>query len=78
MTLPLDTRIFLWWVADLPRLSERARSVIANPEDEILLVAQSRCEGIPLISADERLKSYEVGLLWRTGSDRELAPRAPA
>ena len=128
MRLLLDTHTFLWWVADLPRLSGRARSEIANPENEILLsaasgweiaiksalgrlklsaepsvfvpehlrrndfdvipvglhhglevyglpphhrdpfdrllVAQSRCEGIPLISADERLKSYEVELLW--------------
>lgn len=29
-----------------------------------LLIAQARIEGVPLISADRQLKSYDVDILW--------------
>lgn len=34
MRLLLDTHAFLWWIADDARLSNRARSAIANRKDE--------------------------------------------
>jgi PIN domain nuclease of toxin-antitoxin system len=37
MRVLLDTHAFLWWVADEPRLSAKARAAIANPENECLL-----------------------------------------
>ena len=128
MTLLMDTHVFLWWAADEPRLSPRARAEIANPDNEVLLsaasgweitiksalgrlelhsepqvfvpehvhrngfgvlpvtlhhslevyslphhhrdpfdrllIAQARSEGIPLISGENRLRSYEVEIVW--------------
>ena len=37
----LDTHAFLWWIADDPSLSERARLIISNGENEIYLSAVS-------------------------------------
>ena len=37
MRLLLDTHAFLWWVADAPQLSEKARAAIADPENECLV-----------------------------------------
>lgn len=37
MSLLLDTNAFLWWVADSPRLSTRAREAIAG--DDVLVSA---------------------------------------
>lgn len=37
MNLLLDTHAFLWWVADDPRLSERARRQIASPKNDVLV-----------------------------------------
>lgn len=34
MRLLLDTHAFLWWIADDPRLSPRARSAIATRKDQ--------------------------------------------
>ena len=44
MTLLMDSHVFLWWVADEPRLSPRAREKIANPDNEILFSAVSGWE----------------------------------
>ena len=37
MRLLLDTHAFLWWVADNPRLSKRARAAIGDPTTECLV-----------------------------------------
>lgn len=37
MRLLLDTHAFLWWIGDLPDLTGRARTAIANPRNECLL-----------------------------------------
>lgn len=37
MRLLLDTHAFLWWVEDAVALSRKARSAIADPENECLL-----------------------------------------
>jgi PIN domain nuclease of toxin-antitoxin system len=41
MRLLLDTHTFLWWVADSPELSRRARSAIARADNECLLSVAS-------------------------------------
>jgi len=40
----LDTHAFLWWIADDPRLSPRAREIIANSNNELFLSAASGWE----------------------------------
>ena len=37
MRMLLDTHAFLWWVDDAPALSRKARTAIANPDNECLL-----------------------------------------
>ncbi len=39
MRLLLDTHAFLWWISDDPRLSQRAREAIADPQNEVYLSA---------------------------------------
>jgi len=41
LRLLLDTHVFLWWCADDSRLSEQARTAIADPENEVSLSAAS-------------------------------------
>jgi len=40
----LDTHALLWWLFDDPKLSQRAREIIAKPEHEILVSAASAWE----------------------------------
>ena len=40
----LDTHAFLWWTNNSPRLSEKARRIIANPENKLFLSAASGWE----------------------------------
>lgn len=44
MRVLLDTRAFLWWIADDPRLSRRAREVFADGRNELLFSAASGWE----------------------------------
>ena len=44
MRFLLDTHTFLWWITDDPHLSERARQVISDPENDIFLSAASGWE----------------------------------
>jgi PIN domain nuclease of toxin-antitoxin system len=44
MRLLLDTHAFLWFVADDPQLSKRARNLIEDPVNERLLSAASHWE----------------------------------
>ncbi len=44
MRLLLDTHTFLWWTADSPRLSDTARGLIRNPDNELFLSAASGWE----------------------------------
>ena len=44
MRLLLDTHVFLWWILDDPRLSARARRLIADPRNEVLFSAASAWE----------------------------------
>ncbi|MCR4404991.1 MAG: type II toxin-antitoxin system VapC family toxin [Candidatus Acetothermia bacterium] len=40
----LDTHTFLWWITDDPRLSEGAREIISDGENELFLCAASGWE----------------------------------
>ena len=44
MRLLLDTHILLWWLADDPALSKRARTVIGDPESEVFVSAATAWE----------------------------------
>jgi PIN domain nuclease of toxin-antitoxin system len=50
----LDTHAFLWWVLEDPRLSDRARGVIAAPETDVVVSAVSAWE-ISIKAASHRL-----------------------
>ena len=50
----LDTHTFLWWNLDDPQLSERAKELIANGENEIFISAASAWE-IAIKTAKRRL-----------------------
>ncbi|MGC7846518.1 type II toxin-antitoxin system VapC family toxin [Desulforudis sp. 1088] len=44
MRVLLDTHAFLWWIADDPRLSSKARSIISNGNNTLFLSAASGWE----------------------------------
>lgn len=44
MTILLDTHALLWWLADDPALTKRARTVIANTNNSVLVSAASAWE----------------------------------
>lgn len=44
MRLLLDTHAFLWWLEDSPRLGERARALIGDPEMRVAVSAVSAWE----------------------------------
>ena len=44
MRLLLDTHILLWWLADDPALSKRARMLIGEPDSEIFVSAATAWE----------------------------------
>jgi PIN domain nuclease of toxin-antitoxin system len=44
MRLLLDTHILLWWLADSPSLSHRARELIAEPDNAVFVSAVSLWE----------------------------------
>ncbi len=44
MRVLLDTRAFLWWGVDSPKLSARARDIIANPQNNLFLSVASGWE----------------------------------
>ena len=66
MRVLLDTRAFLWWVLEDPRLSARAQSVIEAQENDILVSAVSAWE-IAIKSADARLDLPELAQTYVPG-----------
>lgn len=58
MRILLDTNVFLWWVEDSPKLSDRARGVIADERNEVLFSVVSGWEmvvevGVGKLALDE-------------------------
>ena len=69
MRLLLDTHAFLWWVADDPRLPERARAAIAAGDNEIFFSAASAWEiaiksGLGRVEVPEPLAEFINGQLY--------------
>ena len=50
MRLLLDTRAYLWWLTDDPRLSDRAREAIASPDSVVHVSAASLWEISTLVA----------------------------
>jgi PIN domain nuclease of toxin-antitoxin system len=44
MRILLDTHAFLWWITDAPQLSARARKIVGDGDNELLLSAASGWE----------------------------------
>lgn len=44
MKILIDTHAFLWWVADDPQLSLKAKEIISNPDNEIYFSVVSAWE----------------------------------
>ena len=44
MKVLLDTHVFLWWNIDDPRLSKKARAVMSNPGNTLILSVASAWE----------------------------------
>ena len=66
MRLLLDTHAFLWWIADDPRLTQRAREALADPQNEVYLSAVSVWEivikvGLGRLDLPKDLDSFIAG-----------------
>ncbi|MEI6652195.1 MAG: type II toxin-antitoxin system VapC family toxin [Chlorobiaceae bacterium] len=57
MNYLLDTHTFLWSIADSARLSERARSEIKNPKNDVFISSVNLWE----ISIKTRIKKLDLG-----------------
>jgi len=60
--LLLDTHVFLWWMSDDPRLTQRARRAIADQRNEVLFSVASAWE-IALKANSGRLETDDPGRL---------------
>lgn len=55
MRLMLDTHVLLWWLQDSPRLGQKARALIADPDHELMVSLASPWE----ISVKHRIGKME-------------------
>ena len=58
-TYLLDTHAFLWWVFDAPELSSRARGLMADPQQRILVSSAT---------------AWEIAIKFRSGKLAAVAP----
>jgi PIN domain nuclease of toxin-antitoxin system len=68
MKVLLDTHTFLWWIADSPRLSARAREVIRDSNNELVFSAASGWEiaikaQLGRLQLPDNLEQFIVGQL---------------
>jgi PIN domain nuclease of toxin-antitoxin system len=86
MRLLLDTHTFLWWLANAPQLGPKARNVIADGKNEVLISAASIWEiGIKKSLGKLRAPEHLDELIERRGfaglpiglAHAELAGRLP-
>ena len=66
----LDTHAFLWWISDDPRLSEKAREIIADGHNELFFSAASGWEisikaGLGRLEVPENLQRFIADQLSR-------------
>lgn len=60
MRLMLDTHVLLWWLQDSPRLGEKARALIADPDHELM---------VSLASPWEISVKHSIGKMQESGAD---------
>ncbi len=68
MRLLLDTHAFLWFILDDPKLSDKARGLIADPDNVVEISPASYWE----IAIKISLKKYTLPESYETFMDREL------
>ncbi len=66
----LDTHAFLWWISDDPRLSEKAREIIADGHNDLFYSAASGWEisikaGLGRLEVPENLQRFIADQLSR-------------
>lgn len=69
MKVLLDTHVLLWWLDDDPLVGRRARSVIADPENEVLVSVVSLWE-ISVKARVGKLKTCATDILARLPDER--------
>jgi PIN domain nuclease of toxin-antitoxin system len=69
MRILLDTHALLWWLLDDPRLTERARAMIAAAGNEVLVSSASGFE----IATKHRLGKLWTGRIEPIGLERIIA-----
>jgi len=70
--LLLDTCTFLWIITDDSRLSPEARSLFADPENDVylkypfdpILICQAIVGGLCLLTPDPLITQYPVHVAW--------------
>ena len=67
MNLLLDTHVLLWWLDDHPTLSEKARTIIADPQNIVLISAAVIWE----IRIKQALGKLEIPTDFRDTLDRQ-------
>lgn len=67
MNLLLDTHVLLWWLDDHPALSEKARTIIADPQNIVLISAAVIWE----IRIKQALGKLEIPTDFRDTLDRQ-------
>ncbi|MBA4779903.1 MAG: twitching motility protein PilT [Sphingomonadales bacterium RIFCSPHIGHO2_01_FULL_65_20] len=60
MRLMLDTHTLLWWLQDNPRLGQKARALIADPDHELM---------VSLASPWEISVKHRIGKMQESGAD---------
>jgi PIN domain nuclease of toxin-antitoxin system len=63
MNLLLDTHTYIWFSTDNRELSSAVKRMIEDPFDRII-VAQSLCEGMKLLSVDTIFDHYSSDRIW--------------
>jgi PIN domain nuclease of toxin-antitoxin system len=64
MRLLLDTHALLWWVLDDPHLANSAHQMLLDPDNDRLLIAQAKVEGLTLLTADPQIEAYDIDTAW--------------
>ena len=62
MSYLVDTHVLLWWVEDNPRLRQRPRAIISDPNNEIVVSAATIWEAA-IKRALGKLR-FDTALLW--------------
>ena len=78
MRLVLDTHALLWWLSDDPKLGNRARNLIADPANDILVSVVSLWEILVKVRASKLVADIQEILNEMEAQDFELLEIGPA